>query len=614
MKKVIVAACMMLSLTTAYSWAQTLYPDTLWVPVIFYDYHPDGRSDFERCVGNGMQGMVQTGLDAQHKPIPTPLACPANPGNFPCACHLAEWFRVSGQGGSDNALIFRCDSTTDPKKRRWYWATNNTAPYPGNLVPFPGASGRAGEFVGPNYNADYATANVIVYDSLPFLLVKGSDGVYDYTDNYFFKLDGRGFGIEPTPGNANPAHNYGFTMELHTVFTYKKGLTFNFKGDDDVWAFVDGKLVMDLGGLHQAQTGTFNLDDANLVEGQNYTFDLFSAERHSTASDIRLTTNLISSPSPSPCAFCGPLIELDCLPSGDTIAAGDSITCWAVAVGIDSLGHAFRDSTKFATSMIWDFKKAPMSQSYMRLPTGPANPSGTNTFKAITAYEWDTIVVSYINPATGKTLQGRKCVWVKPGLAARIVIVHADTSIRLDHPRADSITLSGATGIDSVFAMLQSAFGNWIGFDTQIIWSSRDTSLVKVRDDSTRGEAIIERVSLKDTVTWVYAVYGSWKDSIRVHLTGNFVPVSALPKKLELNAISCGTSSKTLRYALPSPCFVSVKYYDVRGRFVASFVNSYQNSGLYQLPIPTATWAKGTYVQVFKAGSFIERDRIAVLH
>ena len=615
MKTVILAACMMLSLTIAYSRAQTLYPDTLWVPVIYYDYHADGKSDFERCLdpgAGGMVGMVQNGLDANRKPIPTPLACPLNPGNFPCACHLAEWFRVSGQAGSDTTLIFRCDSTTNPTKRCWYWATNNTVPYPGNLVPFPGASGRPGEFVGPNYNADCSTANVIIYDSLPFRLVPGSDGVYDYTNNAFFRLDGRGFGNEPAGQN----HNFGFTMEMHTIFKYKKGLTFNFSGDDDIWAFVNGQLVMDLGGLHQALQGSFNLDNlAGLVEGQNYDLDFFNAERHTNASHIRITTNIVAA---EPIIDSTVLtMEVDFFPDSSSILAGDSIVCWVVAVGRDSLGHPFRDSTMLAKNITWDLKKSRVSQSFMRLPTGPANPSSTNTFKGITGYEWDTIVVSYTNPKTGKTLQAQKRVFVKIITPQRLVI-QSDTIIRLNDPafasRTGTMILSGTGGTDSAYAVLRDIFGNWIGSDAQAVWSSGDTSIVKVRAGSTRGEAIIERVSLRDTVTWVYAVQGPLKDSIQVLLKGNFVPISELPKKLELTAVSCGTSSKTLRYALPSPCFVSVKYYDVRGRFVASFINSYQNSGYYSLPLPTATWAKGTYVQVFKAGSFIERDRIAVLH
>ena len=503
MKKPCIVGCMMLLLSISYSWSQDVPPDTLWVPVIFYDYHADGKSDFERCTDPGavgMKGMVQAGLDVDRKPIPTPLACPANAGNFPCACHLAEWFRVSGQAGSDNTSLFKCDSITDPKKRRWSWT---------NLVPFPGANGRAGEYVGSHYNAAYSTANVIIYDSLPFQLVPGSDGVYRYNNDAFFKLDGRGFGNEPA--TANPQHNFGFTMELHTVFKYKKGLTFNFKGDDDVWAFVNGELVMDLGGLHQALTGSFNLDNANLVDGQNYTFDLFYAERHSDASHILITSNIISFSRLDGLA-------LNFFPPRDTIQAGDSISFHAVLMGTDSLGKQFSDSTTLAKNVTWYLGKTQQSTSSMRLGAGPSN---VNVYKAITAYEWDTIVVSYVNPKNGATLQAKKPIYVKPGPPAHIII-DTVSKVQLTDPNFAargplSVTLDSGTFKDSVYAYLRDQFGNFVDFAAQANWSSKNSTIATVSAaGGTTGEGIVQRVSLNAGATWGYAAQGSFKDSVQI--------------------------------------------------------------------------------------------------
>jgi fibro-slime domain-containing protein len=91
-------------------------------------------------------------------------------------------------------------------------------------------------------------------------------------------------------------HNYGFTTELHVKFRYSGGETFSFIGDDDVWAFINGHLAIDLGGLHEARTDTIVLDDRaaelGLVKGNVYPLDLFQAERHSSGSHYRIDSTL----------------------------------------------------------------------------------------------------------------------------------------------------------------------------------------------------------------------------------------------------------------------------------------------------------------------------------
>jgi fibro-slime domain-containing protein len=67
-------------------------------------------------------------------------------------------------------------------------------------------------------------------------------------------------------------------------------------GDDDLWVFVNGRLAIDLGGLHPPASSTLDLDAAasalGIVAGQQYSLDLFHAERHTEASNFRVDTTL----------------------------------------------------------------------------------------------------------------------------------------------------------------------------------------------------------------------------------------------------------------------------------------------------------------------------------
>lgn len=121
-------------------------------------------------------------------------------------------------------------------------------------------------------------------------------GLYVFDSTSFFPLGpDEGFGVAPTPDH-HLMSNFLFTTEIHVRFRYVSGQVFTFRGDDDLWIFVNNKLAMDLGSMHAAETGTIDFDlqaqELGIVSGQSYDMDIFHAERHTLESNFRFETNI----------------------------------------------------------------------------------------------------------------------------------------------------------------------------------------------------------------------------------------------------------------------------------------------------------------------------------
>jgi len=160
----------------------------------------------------------------------------------------------------------------------------------------PVAAGTSSQFTGdfaPGFRDWYGNDNNnFVFGSTPITItldnaITADPNVFTFSDSSFFPIDNQ------LGGNQGRNHNFHFTLEINSEFTYQGGETFTFTGDDDLWLFIDGQLIVDLGGVHQAVTESVDLDTLGLAVGETYSFDLFFAERHTSQSTFRIDTSIL---------------------------------------------------------------------------------------------------------------------------------------------------------------------------------------------------------------------------------------------------------------------------------------------------------------------------------
>lgn len=213
-----------------------------------------------------------------------------------------------------------------------------------------------------------------VYSNVNKLFTKDSDGYYEYnsTTNYAY-LNGSNFDVYDIPATCEKARitsggantggffpfnplasnssnlrngirniesgtnsklvNYHFGMTMSANFLQPengtvngKNMKFEFSGDDDVWVYIDGVLVLDIGGIHDAITGSIdfatgtvkvtNKSDTNLktlfenagiedtsifnedtfADYTGHTINFYYLERGAGASNCHLKFNLTTMP------------------------------------------------------------------------------------------------------------------------------------------------------------------------------------------------------------------------------------------------------------------------------------------------------------------------------
>ncbi len=221
--------------------------------------------------GGGLKGLVQTTLGTDRKPVDAP--------GSPCPTYkISEWFHdVSGLNKRycQELILDKVPNTLNT------YTKDDPIFFPIDMVKIPPSQ----------------------------TLVKAPNPTNEAVTGETFK------------GDDGQQHNFHFCMEMHATFKYRGGEVLNFKGDDDVWVFVNNTLALDLGGRQNNGQGLINLDNQknqlNIALDNYYNFDFFFCERQATGSHLQVTTSFDLIPSTIGLQLADK--NGNAIPSGDTV-------------------------------------------------------------------------------------------------------------------------------------------------------------------------------------------------------------------------------------------------------------------------------------------------------
>jgi fibro-slime domain-containing protein len=153
-----------------------------------------------------------------------------------------------------------------------------------------------------NYNSwegDFKNGDIPTLGTI--LGTSSTGGIYDWSarDALKWYLHGttvisNSYGNYYTTYSPLAKANEHFCFESHASFKYDPAQEFYFKGDDDIWVYINNQLVVDLGGAHMSAPGNVKLKNITpaLEIDKEYPIDIFFCDRRTTQSNIRIKSNI----------------------------------------------------------------------------------------------------------------------------------------------------------------------------------------------------------------------------------------------------------------------------------------------------------------------------------
>ncbi len=159
-------------------------------------------------------------------------------------------------GATKEHVGFPFRKVTSGSKKGYYEFDSST-----DVVRFDGMSGNTSQ--DSYYFGSEGKLNYYYNEKKVYCAASSSAQFFPYNNS-------NGSGQLARTSSEQKTLDYGFGVRFNIPFRLSedgtidgKSMVFNFEGDDDVWIFLDGELVLDLGGQHGKATGTIDFSGSD---------------------------------------------------------------------------------------------------------------------------------------------------------------------------------------------------------------------------------------------------------------------------------------------------------------------------------------------------------------